>query len=61
VAFSRRRLAGVGFAKQNFALGPEAELSLGLCPGSPMPSGRQLGTAGWCHARYTPSCRLTTW
>src|SRR5215471_15364382 len=38
--------------------GPRPELSLGLGPRLPMPRGRQLGTARWCHASYTPSCRV---
>jgi hypothetical protein len=50
--------AGVGVCEAVLRARPKAELSLGLHPGLPMPRGRQLGTARWCHARYTPSCRV---
>src|ERR1700730_14332650 len=46
---SRGRQAGADFAKSRFALGPKAELNLGLCARLPMPSGRQLATSRWRH------------
>src|SRR5207248_11056936 len=50
-----KREAGVEFAKSCFAPGADSGLSLGLCPWLPMPRGRQLGTARWCHVSATPS------
>src|SRR5204863_6359834 len=50
-----KRQAGVKFAKSCFAPGADSGLNLGLCPWLPMPRGRQLGTARWCHVSATPS------
>src|ERR1700681_4931910 len=52
---ARSKATGGGpFAKACFALGTRrAELILGLSARSPMPRGRQLGTARWCHAVHT--------
>ena len=57
---SRGRQAGADFAKSRFALGPKAELNLGLCARLPMPSGRQLATSRWCHVCGHPPASLTT-
>src|SRR5215204_800684 len=47
--------AGVGVCEAVLRARTKAELSLGLHPRLPMPRSRQLGTARWCHACYTPS------
>jgi len=57
---SRGRQAGADFAKSCFALGPKAELNLGLCTRLPMPSGRQLATSRWRHVCGHPPASLTT-
>jgi hypothetical protein len=57
---SRGRQPGADFAKSCFALGPKAELNLGLCTRLPMPSGRQLATSRWRHVCGHPPASLTT-
>src|SRR5205823_5438691 len=51
---------GGPYAKSDFAPGPEFGLILGLSARLPMPRGRQLGTARWCHADIHPPAKLTT-
>src|SRR5580700_683108 len=55
VALSPGRQAGVGLRSSASRSDRRAELNLGLSARLPMPRGRQLVTARWCHACYTPS------